>query len=162
MPRRYARTYRRSSAWDARADAKRAAAEAAGIPVRDDADCRAPITLDLSCVGGDCLMLEPCRGKVAWRERLQDVAHNGALGAVFPNRQGNPYTDGGFAAMWGKLMREAVAAGVVMRRFAFHDLRAHYTTEHKARTGALPDLHASPTTTARVYERSRQARRSAL
>ena len=114
MPRRYARTYRRSSAWDARADAKRAAAEAAGIPVRDDADCRAPITLDLSCVGGDCLMLEPCRGKVAWRERLQDVAHNGALGAVFPNRQGNPYTDGGFAAMWGKLMREAVAAGVAV------------------------------------------------
>jgi integrase len=84
------------------------------------------------------------------------------MGAVFPNRQGNPYTSSGFAAMWGKLMREATAKGIVARRFTFHDLRAYYVTEHKRTTGALPDTHASPTTTARVYERSREARRKAL
>ena len=44
------------------------------------------------------------------RARLQAVAKNATLGAVFPNRAGNPYTAAGFAAMWGKLMREAVAA----------------------------------------------------
>ena len=99
---------------------------------------------------------------LALRTRLQAVATEPTLGAVFPNRHGNPYTAAGFAAMWGKLMREAVAAGVVARRFTFHDLRAHYVTEHKRQHGDLPDTHASPTTTARVYERSREAKRRAL
>ncbi|MBN8493411.1 MAG: tyrosine-type recombinase/integrase [Burkholderiales bacterium] len=96
------------------------------------------------------------------RSRLQAVAKNTTLGAVFPNRQGNPYTAAGFAAMWGKLMREAVAAEVVQQRFTFHDLRAHYTTQHQQQRGTLPALHASPTTTARVYERAKEARRRAL
>lgn len=98
------------------------------------------------------------------RTRLQAVARDGRLGAVFPNRQGNPYTAAGFAAMWGKLMRTAIAAGVIepAQRFAFHDLRAHYTTQHQAQRGTLPSLHASPTTTARVYERAKEARRRAL
>jgi integrase len=95
---------------------------------------------------------------LALRARLQAMAHDGKVGAVFPNRQGNPYTSAGFAAMWGKLMR----AGIVERRFTFHDLRAHYTTEHKRQLGALPELHQSQTTTARVYERSREVKRRAL
>lgn len=82
MARRYASTYRRSSAWDARADAKRAAAEAAGIPMRDDTDCRSPIALDLSRVGGDALVLEPCRGKVAWRARRIDTGEVVARAAL--------------------------------------------------------------------------------
>ena len=90
------------------------------------------------------------------------MATEPTLGAVFPTRKGDPYTTSGFAAMWGKLMREAVAKGVIERRFTFHDLRAYYTTEHKTRLGALPDMHASPTTTARVYERSRVAKRTSL
>jgi integrase len=96
------------------------------------------------------------------RRRLQAVAHNQQLGAVFPNRHGNPYTSSGFAAMWQRLMRAALDKGVITRRFTFHDLRAHYVTQHKAQAGALPDLHASPTTTARVYERSRVSQRRAL
>ncbi|MBA3588221.1 tyrosine-type recombinase/integrase [Methylibium sp.] len=96
------------------------------------------------------------------RGRLQAFSADGKLGAVFPNRRGNPYTSSGFAAMWGKLMREAVAAMIVTRRFTFHDLRAYYATEHKARTGSLPDLHVNPGTTAKVYERSGVARRNAL
>jgi integrase len=96
------------------------------------------------------------------RERLQAIATNPTLGAVFPNRQGNPYTADGFASMWQKLIVEAVEKQVIGRRFTFHDLRAYYTTQHKETTGILPDLHASPTTTARVYERSKVAKRKAL
>jgi integrase len=99
---------------------------------------------------------------LALRGRLQAVAHDGALGAVFPNRAGNPYTAQGFAAMWGKLMREAMALGALEGRFTFHDLRAYYTTQHKAQRGTLPEMHASPTTTARIYERSKVGKRGAL
>lgn len=99
---------------------------------------------------------------LALRDRLQAVARDGKVGVVFPNRQGNAYTSSGFAAMWGKLMREAMAAGVINKRFTFHDLRAYYTTQHQEQTGALPNLHASPATTAKVYERSGVAKRNAL
>lgn len=64
--------------------------------------------------------------------------------------------------MWQKLIRAAVAAGAITKRFTFRDLRAYDTTQHKETTGVLPDLHASPTTTARVYERSKVAKRHAL
>jgi integrase len=95
-------------------------------------------------------------------ERLRPLARDDRLGAVFPNRQGNPYTSDGFSSMWQKLIVEALAKGVITTRFTFHDLRAYYVTQHKERRGALPDLHASPTTTARVYERSRVSKRDAL
>lgn len=86
-----------------------------------------------------------------------------AMGAVFrAPRTGNPYSEVGFKAMWNRLMLKAIAAGVVEERFTFHDLRAHYTTQHKQRFGALPELHADPATTAKVYERSRAVRREAL
>ncbi|MGF6549356.1 tyrosine-type recombinase/integrase [Paraburkholderia youngii] len=81
---------------------------------------------------------------------------------VFPNRSGTAYTQAGFKAMWQKLMVEALKRKVIARRFTFHDLRAYYVTQHKAERGALPDLHANPATTARVYDRSRIVRRRAL
>jgi hypothetical protein len=98
------------------------------------------------------------------RARLQLLAKDSKVGAVFRNRQGNPYTASGFASQWQKLIRAALAAGVLdaAQRFTFHDLRAHYTTEHKRQLGALPELHQSQTTTARVYERSREVKRRAL
>lgn len=110
----------------------------------------------------DRITVSPALASV--REQLQAVATEPKLGVVFHNRSGNQYTAAGFAAMWGKLMRAAIAAGEVDagKRFTFHDLRAHYTTEHQARLGKLPDMHASPTTTARVYERSRVAKRTSL
>jgi hypothetical protein len=67
MARRYARTYRRSSVWDARADATRAAAEAAGIPVREDVDERTDGVIDLRGLGGPHLIVRPARGKIAVR-----------------------------------------------------------------------------------------------
>lgn len=81
---------------------------------------------------------------------------------VFPNRYGTHYTPEGFKAMWGKLMNDAIEAGAVAKRFTFHDLRAYYVTQHKAERGSLPDLHANPATTARVYDRTKIVKRRAL
>lgn len=81
---------------------------------------------------------------------------------VFPNRSGNAYSQSGFKGMWGKLMTEALKEKVMSKRFTFHDLRAYYVTQHKAERGTLPDLHANPATTARVYDRSKIVKRKAL
>ncbi len=82
--------------------------------------------------------------------------------SVFCNRSGNPYGSRGFMANWGKWMGEAVAAGIVSRRFTFHDLRAYYVTLHKSERGNLPDLHKNPATTARIYDRSKESKRGAM
>jgi integrase len=61
-------------------------------------------------------------------------------------------------------LNDAVEAKVVApeQRFRFHDLRAYYTTVHKRTRGELPDLHANPEVTARVYDRNREVPRKAL
>lgn len=94
--------------------------------------------------------------------RLRLVATDDRMGVLFPNRSGNAYTDSGFKGMWNKLVLKALAAKVIAKRFTFHDLRAYYVTQHKAQRGALPDLHANPATTARVYDRTKEVKRGAL
>lgn len=95
--------------------------------------------------------------------RMKARANHSPMGAVFASpRTGGPYTDEGFKSQWKRLMKGALKAGVVAERFTFHDLRAHYTTYFKLKFGELPDLHADPGTTARVYERSKQTKRQAL
>lgn len=81
---------------------------------------------------------------------------------LFPNRHGNHYTAAGFKAMWGKIMNAALEENVIKERFTFHDLRAYYATTHKAERGTLPDLHANPAITARVYDRNKVVKRKAL
>jgi len=81
---------------------------------------------------------------------------------LFPSRFNRPYSEQGFKSMFSRAMKDALAEKVVWQRFTFHDLRAHYATQHKRALGALPDLHADPGTKARVYERSRESRRKAL
>ncbi len=107
----------------------------------------------------DKIALSPALGVV--REKLL-AFQKSPFGAVFPTLGGNVYTASGFAGMWQKLMVTALAEGIVKTRFNFHALRAFYATEHKASTGALPDMHASPTTTAKIYERSKVGRRKSL
>lgn len=43
---------------------------------------------------------------------------------VICNRRGQPYTDSGFKAMWGRAMDKAVQEGLIQERFHFHDIRA--------------------------------------
>lgn len=81
---------------------------------------------------------------------------------VFINQRGNPLSESGFTTGWQRAMVDALAEGVIQRRFTFHDLRAYYTTQHKERYGALPELHANTATTARVYDRSKIAKRHSL
>lgn len=81
---------------------------------------------------------------------------------VFVTRDGNPYTDSGFSSTWQRAMTKALKDKVAPRRFTFHDLRAYYTTQHKAQYGALPELHADTNTTAKVYDRSRVSVRKGL
>lgn len=96
-------------------------------------------------------------------ERLRGRAKDARIGPVFPTiKSDQPYTESGFKTMWNRLMTRAVDAGIVTQRFTFHDLRAYYATQHKIQRGALPDMHSNPATTARVYDRSKEAKRGAL
>ena len=81
---------------------------------------------------------------------------------VFINQLGNPITEAGFSAGWQRAMADALKEKVIERRFTFHDLRAYYTTQHKERYGALPELHENTATTARVYDRSKIIKRRSL
>lgn len=85
------------------------------------------------------------------------------MGAVFrAPKTGNAYTERNFKTGWGRLMAKAIKAGVVKERFTFHDLRAHYASYFKLTFGELPEMHADPATTAKVYERTREVRRRSL
>ena len=90
------------------------------------------------------------------------IGYKREIGAVFHNRAGNPYTESGFKAMWSKLVAQALKNYVIAKRFTFHDLRAYYVTQHKIQRVTLPDLHANPGTTARIYDRSTDVKRNSL
>lgn len=81
---------------------------------------------------------------------------------VFVTKDGNPYTDSGFSSTWQRALVKATKDKVISRRFTFHDLRAYYTTQHKAQYGGLPELHSDAKTTAKVYDRSRVSVRKGL
>ena len=94
--------------------------------------------------------------------RMRVLATNEKFGAVFHNRTGNPYTESGFKAMWSKLVLKALEEKAIEKRFTFHDLRSYHVTQHKIQRGALPDLHANPGTTARIYDRTKVVTRESL
>lgn len=83
---------------------------------------------------------------------------------LFPTRDDNAYTARGFKTLWQRCVNAAIKAGVLSKetRFTFHDLRAYYATVHKRERGELPDMHANPATTARVYDRNKEVKRRSL
>lgn len=81
---------------------------------------------------------------------------------VFSNRYATHYSPACFKTEWSKLMNKALELKKIGRRFTFHDLRAYYVTRHKVERGALPDLHANPATTARVYDRTKIVKRRGM
>lgn len=99
-------------------------------------------------------------------DRLKAVRAGRAVDClyVFPTRENNAYTDRGFKTLWQRCVQDAMSEKIIDpgQRFTFHDLRAYYTTVHKQATGQLPDLHANPATTARVYDRTKVVKRNAL
>jgi integrase len=94
--------------------------------------------------------------------RLLDMSRKPGCEYLFPSRFGRPYSEQGFKAMFSRAKGEARKAGVITQNFTFHDLRRVFTTEHKQRFGALPDLHKDPGTTARVYDGNKESRRRSL
>lgn len=94
-------------------------------------------------------------------DRLEKIRKLDCL-YVFPTRDNNQYSDRGFKTLWQRCVLQAIVEKVLSgeTRFTFHDLRAFYATKHKKVTGALPDLHKNPETTARVYDRSTEVFRS--
>lgn len=83
-------------------------------------------------------------------------------GLIKDNRAGNCYTEQGFKAMWSKLVLKALEEKAIDKRFTFHDPRVYHVTQHKFQRGALPDLHANPDTTARIYDRGKVVNRDSL
>lgn len=69
------------------------------------------------------------------------------------NRAGQPYTDSGFKALWGRAMTAWVDEGG--ERFHFHDLRAKAVTKMIEDGRKAQDLsgHASEAMVAKVYDR---------
>ena len=90
--------------------------------------------------------------------RLEAIRPDRECLYVFPTRDNNAYSQSGFKTLWQRCVLDAIETKVltVETRFTFHDLRAFYATKHKSVTGGLPDLHANPETTARVYDRSKE------
>jgi hypothetical protein len=80
---------------------------------------------------------------------------------VFPNSLGNAYTHQAFKLGFNRLKKDAKAAGLEVD-FTFHDLRHFFVTEYKDKTGVLPELHANPETTERVYNNRKTVKRKGL
>ena len=83
---------------------------------------------------------------------------------LFPTEGGNAYTDKGWKTLWQRCMIDAIKAKVIRKeqRFNFHALRHYYATMHKAQEGHLPNLHADPRLTARIYDHTVEEERRAL
>jgi integrase len=101
-------------------------------------------------------------------ERMRAISGSDPVGPVFPSARGGAYNERAFKTAWSRLMaaaRNAEQGPPVIghrQRFTFHDLRAYFVTEHKRLRVELPDLHKDKSTTARVYDRSREVNRRSL
>lgn len=74
-------------------------------------------------------------------------------GYLFTNRDGQPYTDHGFKALWQKLMRAYAPDGTESAKwFRAHDLRALYVSEMLEQQ-RNPNTHRNEKTMRTVYDR---------
>jgi integrase len=94
--------------------------------------------------------------------RLRALAADPDNGYVFPNAKGNAYSAQSFKLGFNRLKKKAKEAGALPINFTFHDLRAYFVTQFKARHDKLPELHADPGTTARIYDSSKVVKRKSL
>lgn len=97
-------------------------------------------------------------------KRMRALGRNTEAGWVFPNAKGNAYTAQAFKLGFARLKAKAREEGALTKElnFTFHDLRHFYVTQYKKRHGELPELHANPNTTQRIYEDSLTVQRKSL
>ena len=113
--------------------------------------------------GNEVVEVFPMHGAASsLMERMRSLAKNDRFGWVFPNSKGNCYTAQSFKLAWARLKTAARKAGVLEKNFTFHDLRSYYVTQYKAKFGNLPEIHADPGTTARIYDGSKVVNRKML
>lgn len=72
------------------------------------------------------------------------------------------YTAQSFKLGFARLKAAARVAKKLEVNFTFHDLRSYYVTQFKAKFGGLPEIHADPGTTARIYDSSKAVNRKTL
>jgi integrase len=94
--------------------------------------------------------------------RMRALAKDTRHGFVFTTKTGGPYTAQNFKLGFARLKTAAKTAGKLEKNFTLHDLRSYYVTQYKAKFGSLPDIHADPATTARVYDSSKVVNRKTL
>lgn len=94
--------------------------------------------------------------------KLRALDRNGLY--LFPTEDGNQYTARGFKTLWQRAVKAAIDAKVITpeQRFNFHSLRRYYATMHKSVTGDLPNMHGDKSVTARIYDATKEERRSSL
>lgn len=112
----------------------------------------------------ETIAISPQMNDLLHRLRKVNMARGTDCLFVFPTRDNNAYTQRGFKTLWHRCIDKALEEKVLTPedRFTFHDLRAYYVTMHKKQRGHLPDMHANPATTARVYDRSEKVGRESL
>jgi len=94
--------------------------------------------------------------------RLRLLTKDDRHGWVFRNADGNAYTAQAFKLGFARLKASARKAGKLEKNFTMHDLRSYYVTQFKAKFGNLPEIHADPGTTARIYDGSKTVNRKTL
>jgi integrase len=113
--------------------------------------------------GKEVVEVFPMHGAVVGlMDRMRGLAKDVRYGWVFPNAKGGSYTAQAFKLGWNRLKAAARKAGKLDVNFTFHDLRSYYVTQFKAKFGALPEIHADPGTTARIYDSSKIVNRKML
>jgi integrase len=65
-----------------------------------------------------------------------------------------------FKLAFNRLKKMAKAKADINVEFTFHDLRSYFVTAFKAKHNSLPELHADPATTARIYDALVEVKRS--
>jgi integrase len=94
--------------------------------------------------------------------RMRMLAKDDRYGWVFPNARGGAYSAQAFKLGFARLKKAAREAGKLDKNFTMHDLRSYYVTQFKAKFGNLPEIHADPATTARIYDSSKEVNRKTL
>jgi integrase len=78
------------------------------------------------------------------------------------SQDGNAYTAQAFKLGFNRLKKAATKAGKLKENFTSHDLRSYYVTQFKQKYSVLPEIHADPAMTARIYNSAKIVNRRAL
>jgi hypothetical protein len=104
---------------------------------------------------GNPVLVEWTPALLAVVERAQALKPDIPKDYLLRNEHGKPYTKDGFKSMWQKLVRKAVASGVLAQRFKFKHLRKKAATDVAEQRGEVEAskllAHSDPKVTRKNY-----------